>query len=86
MKPHLLLDFCTKSENFIHRTSDAPTGRFGRTVGSVSDNQWVRSVLTKNYQTPNSSVILFFDILIQHFSAEKNNLERDNHFMNEFHE
>ena len=20
MKPHLLLDFCTKSENFIHRT------------------------------------------------------------------
>ena len=40
--------------------SDAPTGRIGQTVGSVSDNQWVQSVLAKNYRTLNSSVVLLF--------------------------
>ena len=62
-------------------SSDAPTGRFGRTVGSVSDKQWVRLVLAKNYRTPNSSVALFFNIFTcftQNFNVKIEILVIDN--------
>ena len=63
-------------------SSDAPTGRFGRTVGSVSDKQWVRLFLAKNYRTPNSSVALFFNIFTcftQNFNVKNRNSSNRKH-------
>ena len=46
--------------------SDRPTRRFGSVRPNRSDKQWVRSVLAKNFRTPNGSVVLFL-----HFPQEK---------------
>ena len=48
------------------KISDWPTRRFGSVQPNRSDKQWVWSVLAKNFQTPNSSVALFF-IFFQFF-------------------
>ena len=62
--------------------SDAPTDRFGQTIRSVSDKEWVCLVMAKNYRTQNSSVALFFTFFTcftQYFNAENRFSSKSHH-------